>query len=84
MILEKISAYKDRRFVRDVYDIYHLSGITEGLSSVKKDLSAFLDNIEKPVDEEILRALIYIGNPPSFERMISELRRVTNEVHEGI
>ena len=77
IILEKIAAYTDRRFVRDIYDIYHLSSITDDLSSIKDRLSVFLDQIEKPVDEQILRSLVYIGNPPTFERMIGELRRLT-------
>ena len=77
IILEKIAAYTDRRFVRDIYDIYHLSSITDDLSSIKDRLSVFLDQIEKPVDEQILRSLVYIGNPPTFERIIGELRRLT-------
>ena len=77
IILEKIAAYTDRRFVRDIYDIYYLSSITDDLSSIKDRLSVFLDQIEKPVDEQTLRSLVYIGNPPTFERMISELRRFT-------
>ncbi|MFG1445746.1 MAG: nucleotidyl transferase AbiEii/AbiGii toxin family protein [Thermoplasmatales archaeon] len=77
IILEKIAAYTDRRFVRDIYDIYHLSSVTDDLSSIKDRLSVFLDQIEKPVDEQILRSLVYIGNPPTFERMIAELRRLT-------
>ena len=77
IILEKIAAYSDRRFVRDIYDIYHLSGVTDDLSSIRDKLSVFLDQINRPVDEQILRSLVYIGNPPTFERMIGELRRLT-------
>ena len=77
IILEKIAAYSDRRFVRDIYDIYHLSSVTDDLSSIRDKLSVFLDQINRPVDEQILRSLVYIGNPPTFERMISELRRLT-------
>ena len=77
IIMEKIAAYADRRFVRDIYDIYHLSSVTDEMSSIKERLSVFLDQIERPVDEQILRSLVYIGNPPTFERMISELRRLT-------
>jgi predicted nucleotidyltransferase component of viral defense system len=77
IILEKIEAYSDRKFVRDIYDIYYLSSVTEDLSPIKNRLSSFLDNIQRPVDEQILRSLVYIGIPPSFERMIGELRRIT-------
>ena len=77
IILEKIAAYSDRRFVRDIYDIYHLSSVTDDLSSIRDKLSVFLDQINRPVDEQILRSLVYIGNPPTFERMIGELRRLT-------
>ena len=60
-----------------IYDIYHLSSVTNEMSSIKERLSVFLDQIERPFDEQILRSLVYIGNTPTFERMIGELRRVT-------
>ena len=77
LILEKIAAYSDRRFVRDIYDIYHISSVTDDLSSIRDELSVFLDQIKRPVDEEILRGLVYMGIPPTFERMVGELRRLT-------
>ncbi len=77
LILEKISAYTDRRFIRDIYDIYHLSSVSEDLPPIRKDLSVFLQRIEKPVDEDVLKSLVFVGNPPSFERILTELRRIT-------
>ncbi|MDA8055723.1 MAG: hypothetical protein M0Z77_08790 [Thermoplasmatales archaeon] len=49
--------------------------MTDELSLIRGRLSVFLNQIKRPVDEQILRGLVYIGSPPTFERMVAELRR---------
>ena len=56
-------------------DICSLSSVTDELSLIRGRLSVFLNQIKRPVDEQILRGLVYIGSPPTFERMVAELRR---------
>jgi predicted nucleotidyltransferase component of viral defense system len=73
LIEEKMAAYRGRRFIRDIYDIYHLSNHTERRDI--KGLRGFLAGIEAPVDERNLRALVYTGIAPSFNEMVSALRR---------
>lgn len=73
-VLEKIAAYKDRRFIRDMYDIYILSDHVPESSSIKKEALAFLDTIEDPADAGVLRTLIYSGPVPSFANMIEHAR----------
>ena len=75
MILEKIHAYSDRRFIRDLYDIYHLLQFVEDKGSVKMDISLFLTHLDSPVDEGVLKTIIYSGVSPSFERMKVEMAR---------
>lgn len=75
LINEKIDAYSDRRFVRDIYDIYKLVPLGVLNESTLARLRVFLHDIQTPVDESILKSLVYIGLAPSFERMINEIGR---------
>ena len=76
LIREKMEAYRDRRFIRDIYDIYHLVGIIGDLGALKRDFLTFLKEIGKPVDEQVLKTIVYSGIPPTFEGMVIELKRV--------
>ncbi len=72
LILEKMEAYKNRRFIRDMYDIYHLSNYAMADS---KALHKFLDSIHQPVDEKNLKTLVYSGAIPTFSQMLDSLKR---------
>jgi predicted nucleotidyltransferase component of viral defense system len=73
-IIEKISTYQKRRYVRDLYDIYHLVNRVTTLGKARKALLAFLQSTEKPIDEEKLRDLIYAGVAPTFDTMITSVK----------
>lgn len=73
-ISEKIDTYKKRRFVRDFYDIYHLTSIGDLQTRTKKELDRFLQQVERPIDETKLGDLIYAGTAPSFETMVNSIR----------
>lgn len=75
LILEKIDAYSDRRFIRDIYDMYILSDYVTDPAKIKKAVVAFTDKIEKPLNEKDLKALIYTGPIPSFNNMVEHIRR---------
>ncbi|NYZ78135.1 nucleotidyl transferase AbiEii/AbiGii toxin family protein, partial [Candidatus Micrarchaeota archaeon] len=70
LISEKMLAYENRRFVRDFYDVYHLSGLIEGQV---RGLKEFLARAKPPVDEKNLETLVYSGVAPSFKRMTEVL-----------
>lgn len=74
LVIEKIGAYRNRRFIRDIYDIYHLSSYVSD-EKIRKKVQAFLASLEKPVDEENLKAIVYAGNVPSFEQIVAALKR---------
>ena len=74
-IEEKIDAYSDRRYIRDLYDIYHLVKSCDILESTRTELRQFLQDIQHPVDEPILKSIVYMGLPPTFDRMINEIGR---------
>ena len=73
-ILEKISTYGKRRYARDLYDIYHLVNNEDLDAAAKKALAAFSKKIERPMDEEKLRDLVYVGAVPTFETMAASIR----------
>lgn len=73
-IEEKIMTYEKRMFARDLYDLYHLSTLGPISSKNKKLLSAFLEDLEKPQDEAVLKELIYTGVTPTFSTMVEYLK----------
>ncbi len=74
LILEKIAAYSNRRFIRDIYDMYILSSYIQNEKLLKEKLSKFIDNLKEPIDEEELKILIYDGPVPTFKSMINSIR----------
>jgi predicted nucleotidyltransferase component of viral defense system len=80
-IVEKIATYSNRRYVRDLYDIYHLSNMVENGKSINRKMCNFLRGIEKPADEGVLKSIVYAGAVPSFQGMVSQIKRRFCEVH---
>lgn len=74
-INEKILAYTDRRYIRDIYDIYHISTNFQLQDLTRQNLMEFLSNLPQPLDEPVLRTLVYTGLAPTFENMIREMKR---------
>ena len=74
-IEEKISAYSDRKYIGDLYDIYHLVNTNALLDSTKQRLSDFMRNVETPVDAAVLKTIVYMGLPPSLDRMKLSIMR---------
>ena len=74
-INEKMLVYNDRRYIRDIYDIYHISTNYQLQASTRINLMEFLSDLPPPVDEPVLRALVYTGLAPTFETMIREMKR---------
>jgi predicted nucleotidyltransferase component of viral defense system len=73
-ILEKMLAYKKRRMVRDLYDIYFLLSFVSDKEKINKKLKDFVENIEKPLDEKNLPALIISGVSPKVDEMIKVVK----------
>lgn len=75
LIIEKISAYKARRKVRDLYDIYFLLNLLEDKKKVRNPLQELLRRLESPTDERELKALIIAGTAPSTKALIEEIEK---------
>ena len=72
LLIEKMNAYNNRRFVRDLYDIHLLSNYA---SADKKTMNEFLKGIEPPIDEKNLKTLVYSGAVPDFRQMVEAMKR---------
>ena len=75
---EKLAAYLVRRFIRDIYDVYHLSAMLDGDKRAEKRLGGALraaGPLPLPVDERNLKSLIYSGAVPSFSQVREALCR---------
>jgi predicted nucleotidyltransferase component of viral defense system len=75
LIKEKILAYNNRKFIRDLYDIYILIKHINHPEFISESLLSFLDNVQKPIDEDILKTLVYQGLPPSYSRMLDYIQQ---------
>jgi len=75
LIEEKIAAYKDRKLIRDIYDIMILTKSASDKTKIVETLGTFLSGLDKPKDERILRNLIYSGPVPTFNDIIIYLKR---------
>lgn len=74
LVLEKVNAYKNRKFIRDLYDIYHLSNEECG-ANASLEIKKLLTFIPKPIDENNIKVLVYSGAIPTFTHMVAELKK---------
>ncbi|MEK6970871.1 MAG: nucleotidyl transferase AbiEii/AbiGii toxin family protein [archaeon] len=74
LLHEKLSAFQNRKLIRDIYDVYHLSAIATLSTSEKKELSEQLSTLPTPVDEGNLKNLILQGAIPTFDQMVYALK----------
>ena len=82
MLISKIEAYQVRRFVRDVYDIFILTRFLDKSDHVvASSLSSFLAKSKPPVDEDVLKSLIYTGKGDfRYSEMLDYIKRWLSEV----
>lgn len=74
LIKEKIAAYESRRAIKDLYDLYILSHFIKSEKS-SENMKTFIQTIQKPADEELLKQLIYGGAVPTFSQMVDYIER---------
>ncbi len=75
LLLEKALAYKNRKLIRDIYDVYFLQSLANLSNAQKTKLKEIVDSWEKPEDEKNLKAIVYSGAIPSFAQLLSEIKR---------
>ncbi|HII39390.1 TPA: nucleotidyl transferase AbiEii/AbiGii toxin family protein [Candidatus Micrarchaeota archaeon] len=75
LFLEKISAYYNRRLIRDAYDVFFLSSKITPSPQLKAAATEFTARAQPPLDEENLKTIIYAGAIPSFRQITAALQR---------
>ncbi len=82
LMIRKIEAYSGRLYIRDIYDLFVLTGwLDKSDYLVQKKFSEFLHGIHRPVDEYIISSLIYAGRKDlNFTMLINYISRWLNEI----
>jgi predicted nucleotidyltransferase component of viral defense system len=75
LLLEKASAFQNRKLARDIYDVFFLSQFVPEEKETKQKMKEFLKKAERPLDEKNLKAIVFAGAIPSFEQMIEAIKR---------
>ena len=75
LLKEKMSAFAGRKLIRDLYDVFFLSGISKNLGTAKADAEEFLANAPEPIDEKNLKTLVYSGVCPPAKSMLETVKR---------
>ena len=76
LLVEKLNAFKNRKLIRDIYDVYHLSRqIHDESAGYTKTVRELLQELPKPVDEQNLKNLVLVGATPTFNQMVDVLKR---------
>ncbi len=77
LFVRKLEAYSGRRYIRDIYDLFILTNkLDKDDLYIRSKLKAFLEELERPADERILKSLVYRGRTNlGFDEMVGYLRR---------
>ncbi len=75
LLVEKLTAFKNRKLVRDIYDVFYLSGFVSVDKTFSKNIAKLLLDLPRPIDEQNLKNLVLSGAVPSFEQMAGVLNR---------
>lgn len=74
LVKEKISAFLNRRKIRDLYDIFFLLRFVQNKALVKPGINELAKNFKKPIDELDLKVLILEGIVPDSEKMLQYIK----------
>lgn len=75
LLIEKLHAFRNRKLIRDIYDVYHLSARVENTPDYSASIRKLLDALPTPLDESNLKNIVLSGAVPSFARMVQALQR---------
>lgn len=75
LIKEKMAAYRDRKAIRDIYDVYYLSSHPDiDIAAVRLEAEAFLTDIPPAIDPDVLKVLVFSGAVPTFDSMVRSIK----------
>ncbi len=73
-IMEKISTYRKRKYIRDLYDIYHLVSVEKPGHKASAGLRKLVRSAEPAMRNQNLADIVYAGAAPSFGTMINYIK----------
>ncbi|MFH1664069.1 MAG: nucleotidyl transferase AbiEii/AbiGii toxin family protein [archaeon] len=75
LLEEKMNAYKNRKLIRDLYDVFMLSTVCSENKELNKKAKEFLEKLPEPADEKNLKTIVFSGAIPSSEQMVNAIKR---------
>ena len=75
LLLEKLEAFKNRKLIRDLYDVFMLSSFVSENKKISSKVKDFLKKVPEPLDEKNLKTIVFSGAVPSFDQMVFVLKR---------
>jgi predicted nucleotidyltransferase component of viral defense system len=75
LLFEKANAFRNRRLIRDIYDVYFLSNFIKLNSSEIKEFYKIFNDFKEPIDESNLKAIVYRGAIPTYSQMLNAIKR---------
>ena len=75
LLVEKLNAYCNRKLIRDIYDVYHLSRKAELNTQQREKVKKLLTQLPQPIDETNLPNLVLNGTTPSFSQMTKQIKQ---------
>jgi predicted nucleotidyltransferase component of viral defense system len=75
LLFEKANAFRNRRLIRDIYDVYFLSNFIKLNSSEIKEFYKIFNDFKEPLDESNLKAIVYRGAIPTYSQMLNAIKR---------
>ncbi|MBI4043598.1 MAG: nucleotidyl transferase AbiEii/AbiGii toxin family protein [Candidatus Diapherotrites archaeon] len=75
LLKEKLNAFQNRKLIRDIYDVYHLSGNINISGEERRLIFGQLETLPRPVDESNLKNIVLTGAIPAFEQMKQTLKK---------
>ena len=72
---EKITTYRKRRKIRDLYDIFSLLPKIDDPAAVREELGLLIRDYAPPIDEQDLKTIILEGLTPTAEDMKEYIER---------
>ncbi len=73
-IMEKMSTYLKRFYARDLFDVYQLIINHDVMPDTRKAVLGLIKGAPMPKDENVLRAIVYVGAAPTYKTMVDSIR----------
>lgn len=74
LLFEKALAFRNRKLIRDIYDVYFLSNFVKLDLEETNNLKQIISEFTTPIDEPNLKSIVYRGFIPSYTQMLDFIK----------